>query len=104
MKQFLLLICFLVSFGISAQQNPSGLETAEAEFSLHPNPVRDGLVYVESKQTGPKHIRIYDLFGKVVLERRLNSRKLVLTSLVPGVYMVQLRQEGRTATKKLVIR
>ena len=104
MKQLLLLICFLVTFAITAQQDSGGLESEEAQFSLHPNPVMDGLVYVESKQTGPKHIRIYDLFGKVVLERRLNSRKLVLTSLVPGVYMVQLRQQERIATKKLVIR
>ncbi|MDM9631385.1 T9SS type A sorting domain-containing protein [Robiginitalea aurantiaca] len=104
MKQLLLLICLLVSFSISAQQNHNGFGNADAEFRLHPNPVRDGIVYVESDHSGPKHIRIYDLFGKVVLERRLKSRKLILTSLVPGVYMVQLRQEERIATKKLVIR
>ena len=38
------------------------------------------------------------------LERRLDSDKLHLGSLVPGVYMVQLRQKGHLATKKLVIR
>ena len=103
MKQFLLLICLLGTCTISAQQNPQGFERAEAYFRLHPNPVRDGIVYVESDQDGPKHIRIYDLFGKVVLERRLNSNKLILNALVPGVYMLQLQQEERIATKKLVI-
>ena len=88
---------------VAAQQNPQGFERAEAHFRLHPNPVRDGVVFVESDHVGPKHIRIYDLFGKVVLEQRMNSNKLLLNALAPGVYMLQLRQEERMATKKLVI-
>lgn len=104
MKQFLLLICLLVTIAISAQQNSESTQAAEVEFRLHPNPVRDGFVYVESEFNGPKYIRIYDLFGKVVLQQRLDSRKLFLTALVPGVYMVQLRQKEQVATKKLVIR
>jgi hypothetical protein len=103
MKQFLLLICLLGTCALYSQQKPQGFEQQEAHFRLHPNPVRDGVVFVESDHQGPKHIRIYDLFGKVVLEQRLNSNKLLLTALAPGVYMLQLRQEERIATKKLII-
>jgi hypothetical protein len=92
------------TFAVSSQQNPEGSGSDEANFRLHPNPAREGFVYIESDYNGPKHVRIYDLFGKVVLEQRMDSNKLILTSLVPGVYMVQVRQEERVATKKLVIR
>ena len=104
MKQLLLLLFILSTYVVSAQKDPLSLERAEAHFSLHPNPVRDGFVYVESDHNGPKDIRIYDLFGKIVLEQRLVSKKLFVNALVPGVYMVQVRQEERIGTKKLVIR
>jgi hypothetical protein len=104
MKQLLLLLFLMGTCTLAAQQNSERSEDAEVRLWLHPNPSKDGFVYVESEQDGPKHIRIYDLFGKVVLEARLDSNKLFLTALVPGVYMVQVRQQDRIATKKLVIR
>ena len=104
MKQLLLLLFLLSTYVVSAQQDPRSPDRAEAHFSLHPNPVKDGFVYVESDHEGPKDIRIYDLFGKVVLKQRLISQKLFVSTLVPGVYMVQVRQEERIGTKKLVIR
>jgi hypothetical protein len=104
MKQLFLLICFIGSFVISAQEPPTNMGKERVEFKLNPNPVYDGVVYIESNLKGPKTVRIYDLFGKAVLERRIDSEKLHLGSLVPGVYMVQLSQKGQLATKKLVIR
>jgi len=104
MKQLFLLICFIGSFAVYAQDQPSPDRQDRVEFKLNPNPVYDGVVYIESNLKGPKTVRIYDLFGKTVLERRIDTEKLHLGSLVPGVYMVQLRQKGHLATKKLVIR
>lgn len=104
MKQFFLLICFIGFLSISAQQKPAETGKERLVFTLNPNPVYDGVVYLESNLKGPKTVRIYDLFGKAVLERRIDSGKLPLGSLVPGVYMVQLRQKGHLATRKLVIR
>ncbi|MGB5188730.1 T9SS type A sorting domain-containing protein [Robiginitalea sp.] len=104
MKQLLLLLFILSTYIVSAQQDPVSFERTETRFRLHPNPVRDGFVFVETDHEGPKDIRIYDLFGKVVLQQRLVSQKLFLNALVPGVYMVQVRQQERIATKKLVIR
>lgn len=91
-------------FVVSAQEEPSHNGEERVEFKLNPNPVYDGVVYIESNLKGPKTVHIYDLFGKTVLEKRLDTEKLHLGSLVPGVYMVQLRQKGHLATKKLVIR
>jgi hypothetical protein len=103
MKQLLLLLFVLSTYAVSAQREPQSPDRAEADFSLHPNPVRDGFVYIETDSNSPKDIRIYDLFGKVVLEQRLVSQKLFVSALVPGVYMVQVRQGERIGTKKLVI-
>ena len=90
--------------GISAQETDSGPGQNTIEIRIHPNPVYVGVIDIESNLIGPKTIRIYDLFGKVVFEKRIDSDKLPLNTLVPGVYMVQLQQQGHLATKKLVIR
>ena len=92
------------TLALTAQEIDSGKTDEAVSFKLHPNPVYDGVVYVQSTNPSPKTIRIYDLFGKVVLQRRIVTDKLFLDALVPGVYMVQLQQGGDIATKKLVIR
>ena len=104
MKHLFLLLCFMGTLAITAQEMDSGKADGAVTFKLHPNPVYDGVVYVRSDNPSPKTIRIYDLFGKVVLERRIATDKLYLDALAPGVYLVQLQQGGAIATKKLVIR
>lgn len=104
MKQLLLLVCFMGTLAVAAQQKPSPKEKDRVEFKLHPNPVQNGVVFIESDLEGPKTVRIFDLFGKMVLERRLSDGKLNLGALIPGVYMVQLHQNGHRAIKKLVVR
>lgn len=104
MKQYFLLICFIGTLAVTAQEQPAPPKGAEIEVRLHPNPVYDGVVTIETNRTGPRTIRIYDLFGKVVLEQRITTDKIRLYTLVPGVYMVQVQQEGHVATKKLVVR
>ncbi|MEJ2162288.1 MAG: T9SS type A sorting domain-containing protein [Robiginitalea sp.] len=104
MKRIFLLICFIGTVAVSAQEVKSNAPDSGIKFRLHPNPVYDGVVFVKSNYSTPRTIRIYDLFGKIVLERRTESERLFLGSLVPGVYMLQLQQKGELATKKLVIR
>ena len=104
MKHLYLLLLFMGMLGVSAQQQPTQLPQGEASVRLHPNPTSDGVVYVESDSPSPKLIRIFDLFGKTVLERRIPGNTLTLDRLAPGVYMVRIEQDNRYATKKLVIR
>lgn len=104
MKQLYLLLFFMGTFGLAAQQTDPVSGNQEARVRLHPNPATGSVVYVQSDSNAPKTVRIFDLFGKVVLERRLLGDALSIDGLVPGVYMVRIQQEGKFATKKLVVR
>ena len=104
MKQIYLLLFFMGTFGLAAQQTDAVAGSGEARIRLHPNPATANVVYIESDSAAPKPVRVYDLFGKVVLERRLSGDALAIDLLVPGVYMVRVEQKGRYATKKLVVR
>jgi hypothetical protein len=94
----------MVSIGLSAQQMPARAQTADTELRIHPNPALGSTVQIVTADTSPKTVLIFDLFGKVVLRRRISSNSLNIESLVPGVYMVRVLQSGKSATKKLVIR
>ncbi len=104
MKQLYLLLFLLGTCALSAQETSMASADMSAEIRLHPNPAQGDVVYVVSSLPGPKTVRIFDLFGKVVLERRLSGDALPIETLIPGVYMVRVEQADVVATKKLIVR
>ncbi|WP_445383969.1 T9SS type A sorting domain-containing protein [Robiginitalea sp. IMCC44478] len=104
MRYLYLLICLLGCYTLSAQSKDDSAGKEALEFKLHPNPALENVIYIETSDKSPKTIMIFDLFGKVVIERRTTTNSLTIDQLVPGVYMVQIRQKDLVATKKLVVR
>ena len=104
MKQLYLLLFLMGTCVLSAQEKSLAEAETSAEIKLHPNPAEGDLVYVVSTLPGPKTVRVFDLFGKAVLERHLTGDALPIESLIPGVYMVRVEQNGTVATKKLIVR
>ncbi|WP_088339712.1 T9SS type A sorting domain-containing protein [Robiginitalea sediminis] len=104
MKYLYLLLFAMGTFVLSAQQADPAPGAREASFTLSPNPASGDVVFISGGTNAPKTIRIYDLFGKVVLQRRLQDNSLPIHPLVPGVYMVQIEQGANRVTRKLVVR
>ena len=100
---FLLLIVSSAKAQDVKQQSKIQESTIEG-LSLYPNPVTNGRVYISTKNDTEKEIQIFDVLGKKVFYTQLNSRELNLTSLSPGVYIIKIREEESSATRKLIIR
>ncbi|MEX0363491.1 MAG: T9SS type A sorting domain-containing protein [Allomuricauda sp.] len=49
-------------------------------------------------------MKIYDVFGEVVLTDRISTNTLNVSRLVPGVYVLQVTEDKKTMTRKLVIK
>jgi len=75
-----------------------------AGFSISPNPVNNGVFYVTTDANAEKTVVIFDILGKQVLNVTTSESAINVGGLNSGVYMVQVTEEGNTATKKLVIR
>ncbi|TMU55448.1 MULTISPECIES: T9SS type A sorting domain-containing protein [Flagellimonas] len=73
-------------------------------FKMYPNPVYGDEVYVTTATNGTKQIKIYDVFGEVVLTDRISTNTLNVSRLVPGVYVLQVTEDKKTMTRKLVIK
>ncbi len=107
MKAIYTALLLVFSFSMSAQelaalQPPDSDEIAD--FKLYPNPVVDDVVYITSKHNAPKTVVIYDVFGGVLLRDRMLTKALSIAQLAAGVYVIQITEENKTITRKLVVK
>ena len=100
-----LLVC-LLSVGVSAQDGkPSAKPQDSIEgLNFYPNPVSNGKIYITSKSSIDKEITIFDVLGKKVLQTVLNSKELNISNLSPGVYIIKIKENDATATRKLIVK
>ncbi|WP_445453683.1 T9SS type A sorting domain-containing protein [Flavobacterium sp. 25HG05S-40] len=73
-------------------------------LKMYPNPVSNGTLFIETAANAEKAIKVYDVLGKLVLNTTSSDNAVNVASLHAGVYIVNITEEGKTASKKLVIR
>jgi len=107
MKQvyfIILILCTFVHTGAFAQDAKQQPESQIEGLNFYPNPVSTGKIYITSKSSLNKEVTIFDVLGKKVLQTVLNSRELNISSLSPGVYIIKIRENEVTATRKLIVK
>lgn len=72
-------------------------------LSVFPNPVKNGVFYINTDANAERTVTVFDVLGKQVLNTTTSESAINVSNLTAGVYMVQITEEGNTATKKLVI-
>lgn len=75
-----------------------------AGLQVYPNPVVNGNLYITSDNNETKSVAIYDVLGKVVVKTTVYDQPINVSNLRGGVYIVKITEEGKTATRKLVIK
>jgi hypothetical protein len=72
--------------------------------SVYPVPVKDYLV-IETKNTSHSNMKIYSLLGEVVMQKELTSEKGVINidGLKPGIYILNISNNGRIASRRIVV-
>lgn len=109
-KYYIHIIVFLLFFTtgtVMAQDAKPGSRVQESTIeglSVYPNPVSGDRVYISSKSSQDKEIIIFDVLGKKVLQTIITSKELNISSLTPGVYIIQIKEEEATATRKLIVK
>lgn len=74
-----------------------------AGLKMFPNPVKNGNLYITSDSSASKQVVVFDVLGKQVLNTTVTNAPLNVSNLNSGVYIVKITEEGKTATRKLVI-
>ncbi len=78
------------------QNNIAGLD-------VYPNPVTNGMLYINTAANLEKTVVIYDVLGKQILNTTATN-SVNIASLKSGLYILKITEAGKTATSKLVIK
>jgi hypothetical protein len=107
MKVICLAISLVCTVMLSAQEiadTAAHTQELQDSFGLYPNPAVNDVVYVTTRKNDAKSIVIFDVFGKVVLRDRITTTALNIAILVPGVYVLQVQENDKKMTRKLVVK
>lgn len=107
-KNYFFTILALLLFSFANAQDGRQLgkiqDTSIEGLNFYPNPVSNGKIYITSKSSLEKEITIFDVLGKPVFHTMLDARELNISNLSPGVYIIKIREDEATATRKLIIK
>ena len=72
-------------------------------LTMYPNPLKGNTLFITSTANAEMNVKIYNVLGKEVLSTKVNNTSVDVSNLASGVYIVKVTEEGKTATRKLVI-
>ena len=76
-----------------------------SKFTLYPNPVSNGKLYISSPSSSQKQVSIYSILGQKVLDTKTtNNAEINVSKLAKGNYILKITEDGKSETKKLIIR
>ncbi|WP_052752736.1 T9SS type A sorting domain-containing protein [Kordia zhangzhouensis] len=78
-------------------------EFGTTSFSIYPNPATGNTITITSASNNTKDVEVYSIIGKKVINTTITNT-LDVTGLQSGVYVVKITENGKSATKKLVIK
>ena len=87
------------------QQRQLSNNTIEG-FSIYPNPVNNNTFTITSNSNSKKAFAVFNLLGKQVLSSSFSGVKsdVDVSTISSGMYILKVTEDGKTATKKLVIK
>lgn len=110
MKNYLFICCLCAflsasSIGYSqiAERRTTNAETIE-DLNIYPNPASNGKIYITSRYNLTKDIEIFDVLGKKIYSTSIFGKELNISKLTPGIYILKIKENNSSATRKLVVR
>ncbi len=74
-------------------------------LSVYPNPIANGAILnITSASNNAMTVQIFDILGKEVSNTAVINNTIEIANLNSGVYIVKISQDGKTATRKLVVK
>jgi len=104
-KKYFYIFFFILflSFSVQAQDGKKQEQSSIEGLTIYPNPVNTGKIYINSKSNIEKKVEIFDVLGKKVLEATTLNKEINIGALNTGVYIVKIRENEVSVSRKLII-
>lgn len=73
-------------------------------FSIYPNPVINGKLFIKSNTGTPVQAQLYNQLGRKLLNTTIKNDYLNVSTLPKGIYLLKLTVDGVSKTEKIVIK
>ena len=73
-------------------------------LDIFPNPVTGNILNIQTAANEAKTVNVYDVLGKQVINVTTDNSTINVGNLNAGIYIVKVTEEGKTATRKLIVR
>lgn len=83
-------------FQISGTTSVSNFENS---MNIYPNPVKD-ILHIETPEHKPVKSEIFNLYGSLIISQ--NSKTIDLNMLASGMYILSVKTDSYTITKKII--
>ncbi|KJD33340.1 hypothetical protein PK35_05635 [Tamlana nanhaiensis] len=88
---------------VSNALSVADLAADDDSFKIYPNPVNNYLNVTISHSESIKSLKIYDVFGKTILENELNrSEPIDVSGLQKGLYFIKVETETKAYVRKFL--
>ena len=77
--------------------------SAATDFNLYPNPTKSDFINITSTGSGAMQAAVFDILGKQVINTTVSNKRINISTLNTGIYIVKLTQGAATTTKKLIV-
>jgi Secretion system C-terminal sorting domain/Lamin Tail Domain len=74
------------------------------DFKIYPNPTSTGFIDISSNNNAAMKVTVFDVLGKQVINQMVSNKRLDVSNLNTGVYIMRVTQDNASVTKKLVIK
>ena len=73
-------------------------------LKMYPNPLTGNILNFSSNANAAMTVQVYDVLGKEVVKGNVTNNTFNTGNLKAGIYIVKITEEGKTATRKLVVK
>ncbi len=94
----------LLTYGQEIASADRPIKTSPKTFKMYPNPAYGNQVTIRTSIVGTKEVKVFDVFGEMVMAENLQGHTLNISKLLPGVYVLQVKENDTTMTRKLVVK
>ncbi len=74
------------------------------QLKVFPNPFSGGTLFIRNDNPQPMDATLLDVSGRIILQTQVRDNAIEIPNQAPGMYFLQVRQNGNVAVRKLIIR
>ncbi|WP_103068178.1 M14 family zinc carboxypeptidase [Aquimarina sediminis] len=96
---------YTVNIGVASRskENGTSLISNSDDIILYPNPIKDGILFIQGLHQDKVSFKIFNYVGQTVIQDQLSDQSIDVGHLPYGMYLLEISVDQNVITKRFVI-